>query len=539
MHHSPRGVRPAAAVALAVGLALLAPGTALAGTTEPTPTTTTPVTTTATTTTSPDPTQTSTTTTADPSTTTESTTGSSTTAPPSSTTVTAPPSSTTSATTSATKSSTALRSAARAAGPTVPFGGPASRLAAVLPGGSPAQAGYAGGFMVRTLAARADHYTYPGGSFPDVGNTIDAVLGLDGAGVGLDQADASYDWLEQNVTGYTGSAFGSLYASSLAKAIIGVVAHGGDPADFGGEDLVAQLESTLGTVTPGRFSDQDNCGDTDPATNCDYSITIGQALALIAVGRATGGVPQEAVDFLLDQQCADGGFRGSLDAQDCTSDVDATSFAAQALVGAGEDGAAADALDFLAARQQANGGLINQDNQVNANTTAVAAQAFAAGGRTSELAAAQAYLATLQLDCSFAAGLRGGIAFTTADYTLLLGDPDNTDAIDRALRATPQSTLALAGGSLLDVAASGSSATVPVLSCPSTTSTTSSSTTTSAPSTSAAVAPAASDPPAASAVPGELAFTGSNVATASVLGLVLLIAGAVLLVLARRKGAHA
>ena len=40
-------------------------------------------------------------------------------------------------------------------------------------------------------------------------------------------------------------------------------------------------------------------------------------------------------------------------------------------------------------------------------------------------------------------------------------------------------------------------------------------------------------------MPDELAFTGSNAAALSLLGLVLLLAGVGVLVLTRRKGAHA
>ena len=41
--------------------------------------------------------------------------------------------------------------------------------------------------------------------------------------------------------------------------MIAVVAQGADPTDFGNLDLVDVLESTLGAVTPGRFSDHDDC----------------------------------------------------------------------------------------------------------------------------------------------------------------------------------------------------------------------------------------------------------------------------------------
>jgi hypothetical protein len=398
--------------------------------------------------------------------------------------------------------------------------------------------------MVRTLDARGDHYNYPASTFFDGGNTIDAILGLDAAKGGLDEADAAFGYLEQNLGLYNGGdpQFG-LYAGPTAKALLAVVAHGGDPSDFGNQDLLDLMDQSLGAVEPGRYSDLPvDCG----FPQCDYSNTIGQSLAVIAVGRATGDVAQEAADFLLDQQCPDGGFRGDLDAAGCTSDLDATAFAVQAVIGllGVDDQAATDALDFLASRQAANGGFLNQDGQYNANTAGVAAQAFAAGGRSTQLLAAQGFLATLQLDCDFAAVLRGGIAFTSADRTTLGGTPQTDaqrkafdDATDRALRATPQATLGLAGGSLLTVTSDGAAAAAPATpTCIAPT--TQPPATTSDPTTSTAAPADPADPPA-SATPDELAFTGSNVAAMSLLGLVLLGVGAAALVLSRRKGAHA
>jgi hypothetical protein len=428
---------------------------------------------------------------------------------------------------------------------TVPFGGTTARIQALLPGGTSAQAGYAAGFMVRTLAARGHHYNYPGSTFFDGGNTIDAILGLDGAGAGSTEAGSAFAYLTANVGGYIGTDYSSLYAGPTGKALLAVVAQGGDPKDVGPShvDLLAELNASLGAAEPGRYSDLPvtGCG----YSPCDYSNTIGQALDVIAVGRATGSVPQAAADYLLAQQCADGGFRGDLAAAGgaCTSDVDATAFAVQAVIGlrGANDPAAVKALDFLAARQAANGGFLNGDGQYNANTAGVAAQAFAAGGRAAELALAQQFLASLQLDCTAAPALRGGIAFTAADRATLVANPGDTNALDRALRATPQATLGLAGGDLLTVTSDGASTSAPAPTCPTPSAST---TTTRRPAAGAAAgpttaAPAALDPPVASATPDSLAFTGADVVATSVLGLLLLLSGIAAIALARRKGAHA
>ena len=310
-----------------------------------------------------------------------------------------------------------------------------------------------------------------------------------------------------------------------------------------GVDLVdLLLNESLGAAEPGRFSDL-------PATGCgydvcDYSNTIGQALDLIGVGMATGEVPDVAMEFLLDQQCADGGFRGTLGDTTCVSDLDATGFAAQALVGryGPDDDATIKALDFLASKQAANGGLLNQDGQANANTVGVAAQAFTVGGYADERVKAQSYLASLQLDCTAAAALRGGIAFTAADKAILLKSPTDIDAFERALRSTPQATLGLAGGSLLDATAEGSAATAPVLKCakPSATATaTVSPKPTVAPSTAGpSVAPVNHTPAApADAAPG-LAYTGASLTGPLSLAALLLLAGGAAILTTRRRGAH-
>lgn len=543
----PSGTRAVGVLTVATAAALLSPGAALAET--PTPSTTASAgSTTTSAPTAPAPT-TSAATATGTSSTTAPTTATSTTSP-----TTSPSSSTAPTTSTAPSTTSATRTARTAAGATAPFAGARGSSRALLPGGTSAQAGYAAGFIVRTLAARGHHYNYPAPydtSF-DGGNTIDGILALDGAGLGSAEAAATYSYLSSNVGGYIGTSYSSLYAGPTGKLLVAVVAQGGNPRDVGPDhlDLLAELGKSLGAAEPGRYSDlpATGCGY-DP---CDYSNTIGQALDMIGVGRATGSVPQSAVDYLLAQQCADGGFRGNLAAAGgaCTSDVDATAFAVQAVIGVrgANDPAAVKALTFLAGKQAANGGFLNGDGQYNANTAGVAAQAFAAGGRTFELARAQQFLASLQLDCTAAAALRGGIAFTAADRATLTAKPGDTAALDRALRATPQATLGLAGGDLLTVTADGAGTAAPSPTCPvtpssSTTSTTTTSTTTAAapaaPAATTAAAPAAQAPAAASATPGSLAFTGADIAATALLGLLLLLGGIAAIVLARRKGAHA
>ena len=127
-------------------------------------------------------------------------------------------------------------------------GAPPALLAAAAADAVP-QSAHAADFIARTLAAGDDHYVYPGSTFFDGGNTIDAVLALDGAGAGSDQADAGlglprgrHRRLHRH-----GLRLRS-YAGPTAKALLAVGVHGADPSSFGGLDLVAELQSTEGAV---------------------------------------------------------------------------------------------------------------------------------------------------------------------------------------------------------------------------------------------------------------------------------------------------
>ncbi|AWK08329.1 prenyltransferase/squalene oxidase repeat-containing protein [Streptomyces spongiicola] len=74
---------------------------------------------------------------------------------------------------------------------------------------------------------------------PDFGNTADAVVALSAAGHG-DKADRSVEWLAENSAGWAKDGGPAAYA----QLILAAHAHGDDPRDFGGADLVRQLNAT-------------------------------------------------------------------------------------------------------------------------------------------------------------------------------------------------------------------------------------------------------------------------------------------------------
>ncbi len=283
--------------------------------------------------------------------------------------------------------------------------------------------------------------TFEGVTYPDQGLTADVLLALAGSGVAADRIEAATDWLDGQAGAYTGVASGDVYAGSVAKLLIVTAATSRAPT-MGDVDLVATLTAT--EDTDGRFRDTSEFGD--------FSNVITQSLAVIALVRAADVAPSTAaVDHLADQACADGGFPEQLDPETCSSDVDATGFAVQALLAAGQDTAAGDAVQWLLAEQAADGGFGGAQSGPNANSTGLAAVALRVAGEGDAAAAARSFLAGLQEDCTGVAP--GGIRFSASEA----GD---------VTRATAQAVPGLTGVGLLEVAADGASSEVPGIDCP-------------------------------------------------------------------------
>lgn len=295
---------------------------------------------------------------------------------------------------------------------------------------------------------------------PDYGLTADVVLALDAAKVGRRTARQATTALKRNVLAYTG--FGNpneYYAGPFAKLLVVAAAQGVDPRLFGHSarsDLVTQLQSLecgsrhrddCAAADRGRFSDVSEFGD--------YSNTITQSLAVIGLERTTrAGASRAAAGFLIDAQCANGGFPESFHTATCTGSVDATGFAVQALVLDGSPAAlvaAEDAGRWLARRQHRNGSFTGNGTR-NANSTALAAQAFEVLDRAKRAAKARRFLRSLQAGCGAPADLRGSVRYSRAD------------AGDR-VRATAQAVPALARVTLDVVSNDGASRGLPRLAC--------------------------------------------------------------------------
>ncbi|MEO3751004.1 prenyltransferase/squalene oxidase repeat-containing protein [Streptomyces sp. B6B3] len=191
-------------------------------------------------------------------------------------------------------------------------------------------------------------------------------------------------------------------AAALAAAATPAVADSGDgePAD--------------------RLDQEALFGEGDPT----YDGVLRQSLALLAQHTAGYTPAEEAVDWLVEQQCDDGSYLSyradtGEPCQDVTAaDSNATAFAVQALSAlGGHEGSVADGLRWLRGVQNADGGWsFNPGGASDANSTAVVVGAFAAAGEDPaevRLEDASPYdaLGALQLGCDATEEERGAFAW--------------------------------------------------------------------------------------------------------------------------------
>lgn len=285
---------------------------------------------------------------------------------------------------------------------------------------------------------------------PSVGPTIDVLFALSAVGVAASTIEAIADWVTSQAASYTqGEGFDAddaAYGGATAKLALGLLVVDRDPRDAAGIDLIDQLLS-LEIDDPadgieGRFSDRSDFGD--------FSSLLNQSLAILALHRAPGVEPSpQAISALVDQACDDGGFPSQFAPETCTSSVDTTGFAVQALAAVGADDAAADAVAWLETVQAADGSFSSPDG-VNTNSTGLAASALTVGGAAAAAAAAAAWIVGQQDGCD--TDSPGAIPF-------------NVEARGSVELSTSQATLGLVGASLATISSTGASSTVPTLDC--------------------------------------------------------------------------
>ena len=317
---------------------------------------------------------------------------------------------------------------------------------------SPAKA--AAGWLARQLSGpNHDHYSvsFGGSSFPDAGETIDGLLAMDAAHVAQTAAVRVTKWLKANAKDYaTGSGFtpGTYYPGSLAKLLLAAEAQHANVHSVGGLDLVKELKKE--EQPDGAYK---NTGDKD------FGATpVAQSLALIALSH-TGSISSwpdaKAIAWLVGQQCGDGGFTSSTQsspAKTCT-DVDATAYAAQALLTVHSSAAAA-ALRWLGAHHNSDGGYgldTTGKASSNSNSTALAVQARLEAGYS--VSAPLRWLRQHQIGCSGLSGRRGAVRLASG-YSYAT-----------ALRATTQAGQSLAQRWLGDIDNANATTAEPRLAC--------------------------------------------------------------------------
>jgi hypothetical protein len=287
--------------------------------------------------------------------------------------------------------------------------------------------------------------------FDDYGLSIDTALALDTVGGHDDTVATVGRAVRDHYYSYTsGADFGSddRYAGATAKALVLAQVAGTGPAAYRAT-AVQDLEARVSTTAPavGRIED---------SGSSDFANVIGQSFAARALVVANSSLSDEALAFLLDQQCSLGFFREqftsdkSSSAQSCdasggTPSVDATALAVVNLEAiSGEPGVAAAlsaAKDWLKTKANADGSFGDPEN---ANTTGIVAWAL---GDTPESQAAAAWLRQRQADdadaCSALAGQIGAVAFDPD--SLAAGRLDGIDTLsqDQWRRSSSQALPAL------------------------------------------------------------------------------------------------
>jgi hypothetical protein len=296
------------------------------------------------------------------------------------------------------------------------------------------------------------------GGFDDYGLSVDTGFALIATGTQTTAVGELTTALADNIGAYVGDGTTELWSGSTGKAAVFASAAGADPANFGGKDLIAQLESSVATTAPidGRIEDTSPYGD--------YANVLGQAWAVEALDKAASPKVGAATDFLLQQQCSEGYFRTYLNADKTAADqsceggkaanesnpsTDATALAVITLSNHAPspavDDAVAKAKSWLQANQKADGSWAAGDGIATANSNSTGIATWALSGTTNATRGA-AWLSARQVGAgepNLTAEV-GAIAYDDAALSTAKTSGINDDtARDQWRRATAQATLGL------------------------------------------------------------------------------------------------
>lgn len=214
----------------------------------------------------------------------------------------------------------------------------------------------------------------------DTGSTARAILALAAAGRSIDwmahitTGRTTLDYLDKNAITYTHDTTGTLFPAQAGLLLAAVSAVDADPMNFGGMDIISELEAAYNPVT-GAYSTTASQG-----YNNGVASDINQGWAIFGLSAAGRPVPVSATNLLINSQAQDGTWSfGS---------PDATALVVVALIGSGNilphDTAIQNAIDYFRDTQLSNGGWRSgwDIDPVNADTTAWIMQALASAGYT-------------------------------------------------------------------------------------------------------------------------------------------------------------
>jgi hypothetical protein len=315
----------------------------------------------------------------------------------------------------------------------------------------------AAGFLARQLAAHGHHLVveFEGQEFADYGETADAILSLDAAGVARTEATAATKYLEQEVANYLGGTAPNIYPGSAAKLLLVAEAQHVNPESFGGVDLVGAI---VGTEGGGGAP----AGEYQNPTDTQFSASVlVQSLAVLALAGSSVTAPPsaDAVAFLAGQQCTNGAFQVAIRTDttvDCAAtdyDVDTTAYAIQALLAAGVHAPANAAMKWILSVRNDDGGWGETPGAASeANSTALAVQALVATHRNAK--PGLKWLLSHQQGCKAKPSQRGAVRLAGKKFELAT-----------ATRATSQAGAALALRPIAWIDRNGAKRSAPTLSC--------------------------------------------------------------------------
>lgn len=313
------------------------------------------------------------------------------------------------------------------------------------------------------------------------GPLTSSIIALTASGVGKTKSQQWLNTLEANIGTFIADGPGQ--AGALAKSIYTVQIQGRDAATFGGQNMPASLNALMvdSGANKGRFQ----------VSATDYSSGLNQAWAVLGLARTSGGVPSEAIEYLIGLQCSNGGFAAAYNSDEnwnpgqyhgtCQSnsevDNDTTSMALQALLAPGVSSAtgasvaASKAADYLSEIQNSDGSVSDPWFGPNSNTTGLAGQALRAAGKTVEANKATNWLNSMQLTCAnttsaAAIGQVGAVAYNAEDLVKAKKSGISGGEFTQWTMSAQQAIGGLAGASSLGTSSSSSQdAGLPAVKC--------------------------------------------------------------------------